>query len=110
MKRRDFLRLTGLAAGAVTFHAVLPSQVAAVVTPSLPGATGKTISVICGDESILEEEFLRVGDIFTVSGRYAIDPITRGLATHLQKFVVTAVEDDRVAFVPASQMGRISTR
>lgn len=36
------------------------------------------------------EETLSIGDIFTIGGRYAINPITRKTTDVLQQFVVTA--------------------
>jgi len=76
--RRDFLKTLGLAAAAVSFGAALPAEAGGPVP----------------DAAALDE-VLRVGDVFTIAGRYAVNPITRKTTDVLQQFIVTSVDVDR---------------
>lgn len=81
MKRRDFLKTVGLAAGAVTFNGL------AALTPA--GAA----SPVLGAE-------LAIGDVFTIAGKYAVNPITRKATKHLQQFVVTSINEPTIGISP----------
>lgn len=74
MKRRDFLKTLGVAAGAVAFGGVTSFD-----TPAAADA-------------FLEEAF-QVGDVFTIDGYCAFNPLTRERTTYLQTFVVTAIAE-----------------
>ena len=76
MNRREFLQSIGLAAAAVSFGGA-----EAVVANALPPTSGWAT------------ETLHVGDVFTVAGRYAVNPVPRKSTGHLQQFVVTCVSD-----------------
>lgn len=80
--RRAFLASLGVAAAAVTLN-------------GLPWPAPADLSA-----PTFTSEFLSVGDVFTISGRYAINPITRKPTTHLQQFRVTAVSGDDVSVTP----------
>jgi hypothetical protein len=69
MNRRAFLLSMGVAAGAVALGGV-PITAAQLDQPFQPG------------------------DIFTIEGRYAINPVTRHVTPHLQCFMVTRVTED----------------
>lgn len=77
MNRREFLKTLGLTAAAVSFA---------------PSALTETAPV-AADAGL--DELLRVGDVFTIEGRYALNPITRTTTNVLQKFIVTSVSSDR---------------
>lgn len=81
MNRREFLAALGLGAAAVTFNGLPWPE----PTPIVDGVVGApTVSLA---------EAFRVGDVFTIEGRYAVNPITREATRHLQTFVVTSVTD-----------------
>lgn len=77
MNRREFIKSLGLAAAAVSF---LPTPTTAE-PPYVPATAGL-------------DEVLHVGDVFTIEGRYALNPITRESTGILQRFIVTAVSAD----------------
>lgn len=81
MKRRDFLKAAGLLAGAVTVNGL------AGLAPD-----GAPAAMLSAD--------LEIGDIFTIAGYYAVNPITRQCTEHLQQFVVTHVNDSGVNLYP----------
>lgn len=95
LTRREFVAGLGMAAGAVAFA---PSSL-------LPPA-------------VVENATLLVGDVFTIAGRYAVHPLTRKATTHLQQFVVTAVNGATMSMSPQSRpvsptiatRGRLGTR
>jgi hypothetical protein len=70
--RRRLLELAGLAVGAVALNGV-----------PLEGAAPAVL-----------DETLQPGDIFTIVGRYALNPITRKSTGQLQQFIVTGVSGD----------------
>jgi hypothetical protein len=78
VKRREFLALLGIGAAAVTFNGLpWPDP-----TPIVDGVVGVP-------ELSLLQTFQK-GDIFTIAGYYAFDPVTGAKLHYLQKFVVTA--------------------
>lgn len=81
MNRREFLASLGVAAVAVSLNGIPLAQ-----------------------QSIEDE--LHVGDIFTVEGYYAFNPITRKATPHLQQLIVTAIHTDRVDCSPKLRNGR----
>lgn len=81
MKRRDFLKTLGVAAGAVAFGGV--------TLPDSPAAADAWLG-----------ELFQVGDVFTIEGRYAFNPVTLKTCDVLQKFVVTTVCSEDVTFHP----------
>lgn len=72
MNRRAFLAALGLTAASVTLN-------------GWPWPAPADLS-----QPVFASEFLKVGDVFTIAGRYALNPITRKPTSHLQQFVVTA--------------------
>lgn len=89
ISRRAFLGSLGVGAAAVAFGGV-----------SLPASVG-TITVNATTEAAAAlDQTLLVGDIFTISGRYAVNPVTRKATSHLQQFMVTAIVGDDVSMTP----------
>lgn len=84
MSRRAFLGSLGAGAAALAFGGI-----------SLPAA-GTT------DAAAVLEQTLQVGDVFTIAGRYALNPITRTPSAHLQEFVITAIVGPTITVSPAS--------
>lgn len=80
MKRRKFIKSLGVAAGAVALGGV-SALAGAPSTPSLDAA-------------------LQLGDVFTIDGYFAFNPITQKATKHLQQFVVTSVEGATVTMSP----------
>ncbi len=87
MNRRDFIKALGFGAAAVTFGSALASSANTLITPEWV-ATEATTS-------------LAVGDIFTIAGVHAVNPITRQSTAHLQQFVITAVVGDDISISPS---------
>ncbi len=89
--RREFLKTLGLAAAAVSFGASLPADAGGPVTA--PAAL---------------DEVLHVGDVFTIAGRYAFNPVTFKETDVLQQFIVTSAMVDRaeLAFHPTLKTDR----
>lgn len=81
MNRREFLKRLGVSAAAVSFLE-LPTAPVQVIDPPMVPATGWSGG-----------EMLRVGDVFTIAGKNAINPLTGAETELLQNFVVTAVDD-----------------
>lgn len=80
LARRGFLKLLGSAAVALT------------LSRTLPGIAGETPTV---PEPKSFEYALRKGDIITIEGRYAVNPVTRKTTGHLQNFIIVdEVSDD----------------
>lgn len=88
MNRREFIKSIGLAAGAVAFGGV---TAAALEDASLDAA-------------------LTVGDVFTIDGWFAFNPVTRLPTTHLQHFVVTATTNGHVDFHPRMDVPKRHTK
>lgn len=88
MKRREFLQSLGLAAAAVTF---LPS---AFSTPTAPLAAPITDAL---DATGIE---MAIGDVFTIRGYHAMNPITWRDTGVLQHFVVTAIDGPTITVLP----------
>jgi hypothetical protein len=83
VNRRDFLRLVGLgAAGAALAATIDPEQLLWV-----PGA--KTFFLPPARPVVMFSDHFSVGDLFTIEGRYAINPLTLKSTGHLQSFIVT---------------------
>lgn len=87
MNRREFLKTLGLSAAAIAF---------------VPVASAEPPYAVAGAGL---DEVLHVGDVFTVAGRYAVNPITRTSTSVLQRFIVTSVDssdhaDVKVGFHP----------
>jgi hypothetical protein len=78
MNRREFLASVGVAAAAVAVNGIPLSEV--------PIA--------------LNDEIFHVSDVFTIAGKYAFNPVTMKETQHLQHFIVTAVLQDSVKFMP----------
>lgn len=76
MTRREFIASLGLAAGAVAFVSA------------------------GGELPVAETAALRVGDCFTIAGRYAVHPVTRHATKQLQWFMVTAIDGDTISLTP----------
>lgn len=72
MDRRGFLSALRLSAVALTLN-------------GLPWPAPADLS-----RPAFTSEFFKVGDVFTIAGRYQVDPITRQATRTLQRFVVTA--------------------
>jgi hypothetical protein len=77
MNRREFIKALGLSAAAVAF---------------VPGAAAEPTYASAGAGL---DEVLHIGDVFTIEGRYAVNPITRQATHVLQRFIVTSVSSDR---------------
>lgn len=84
MKRREFLSLMGMSAAAVSFGLVSD--------PTRNPASTLTVAE-------LEAEF-RPADLFTIAGRYAVNPVTGQPTQFLQYFIVTNVSADVISFTP----------
>lgn len=82
MNRRQFLAALGVAAGAVHLNGLSMLEAEA----SLP---------------------LAFGDLFTIAGVYAVNPVTGQPTPFLRMFMVTAVTDGQVEFTP-QHLGRQS--
>ncbi len=71
---------------------------------ALIGATlARTLPGIAGEPPILTTptyETFRPGDVFTIEGKYAFNPVTRQQTDHLQYFMVTAVDGDNMTVIP----------
>lgn len=93
MNRRHFLKTLGLVAGAVSFGV-------AAVSAAPSGQTGEIVSTDGWSANDGLDEQLRVGDIFTIQGRYAFNPVTRRPTKHLQSFMVTAVTSSAIEVIP----------
>lgn len=100
MNRREFLKLLGLSAAAVTFTGEIASALAP--SSSLPGATGKTLATSGWGTSEL-----CVGDVFTIADHYAVNPLTMRATDHLQQFVITAVTESTVEMMPSRDSQRV---
>lgn len=87
--RRAFLGSLGVGAAAVAFGGV-----------SLPASVGTLTVEASTEAAVAFGETLRVGDIFTIAGRYAFNPVTRKPTKHLQSFMVTAIVGDDVSVTP----------
>jgi hypothetical protein len=75
MQRREFLAaLFGTAAAAAAFPTFFEDV--AVPPPVAP-------------RWIMQAEALQVGDVFTIAGVHALNPLTRRPIAHLQRFLVT---------------------
>ncbi len=84
MNRRDFIKTLGVGAAAVAFGPAIASSVVDAVSTGW-GSTE-----------------LAVGDIFTIAGVHAVNPITRQATAHLQQFVITAVVGENISISPAT--------
>lgn len=86
ISRREFLQSLGLGAAAVAFGGVsLETAPASVPTMTIAADFNATLCV---------------GDVFTISGYHAFNPITRAATGHLQEFVVTAITGQTVSMSP----------
>jgi hypothetical protein len=70
----------------------LIAMAAAVAAPYLPATTPVAMNARA-------DQFF-VGDVLTIEGRYATNPVTGLVTPHLQKFMVTAVYPDSVKLHP----------
>ena len=86
MIRRTFLKTFGAAILGLTLAKTLPG-ISGEGTPALPKP--------------LSEEF-QIGDILTVEGRYAFNPLTREPTEHLQRFIVTDVAGSTLKLHPSA--------
>lgn len=76
MNRRSFLSRIGAVAVGLT------------LARHLPGIAPRQLTITSPD-GIYASETLQCGDMFTIDGRYAVNPLTRQPTTVLQRFVVT---------------------
>lgn len=98
MTRREFLKTFGVTAAAVTFCAT-PYSLAeeAAYRDEVEGKSAIAVA---------DKMLLRVGDVFTIDGYFAINPVTRKSTEHLQQFVVTAVEAGKISMIPRIETAR----
>ena len=77
MNRRSFLTRIGVAVVGLTLARHLPG-----IAPPVP-------PVLTPPAGIYASDSLQCGDMFTIEGRYAVNPLTRQPTAMLQRFVVT---------------------
>jgi hypothetical protein len=85
MIRRAFLKAFGTAILGLT------------LTKTLPGIGGDEAPAVPEPPS----QELRVGDVITFEGRNAINPVTREVTEHPQRFIVTAVSGSTFTIYPS---------
>jgi hypothetical protein len=66
------------------FRRLAGAAVAATVAPAVVEAAKPALVDACSSAS------MKVGDVFTIAGKYAMNPITGKATGHLQQFVVRA--------------------
>lgn len=93
LDRRSFLQSFATAVG-----------VAAIDPEKLLWKPGEKIIFIPPSPKLInvDLELFRVGDVITIEGIYAYNPITHTPTTHLKQFVVTA--DDILEFIPSTKI------
>lgn len=71
-------------------------------TPLVDGASQTGASLITKGWSNSITNVVRAGDIFTIAGVYAVNPVTKVTTGRLQQFVVTAAADSGASTGPAT--------
>lgn len=69
--------------------ALVGSAAAAVILPNLPDVLSETATTTTFPGWAVAGESLRCGDVFTISGVYAVNPLTHAEVPFLQQFVIT---------------------
>jgi hypothetical protein len=98
MHRRGFLKAIGIGAAAVAAGDLLnlvSAPAARTISTSHWHGTGDPFAV---------------GDVFTIDGRYALNPITRQPTRHLQQWVVTRVDSSGLSASPAPRVPYLTDR
>lgn len=98
MTRRDFLAALGVSIGAVQWLAPDAPESHVTFYPCPVDDGPKTILLHPAPalaKTSLEQGF-RVGDVFTISNRFAVNPVTMEPTRHLQRFIVTDLAVDRI--------------
>jgi len=83
MNRRDFVKALGLGAAAVAFGPAIASSAVEAVSTGWASTE------------------LAIGDIFTIAGVHAVNPVTRQTTAHLQQFVITAIVGSDISISPS---------
>ena len=88
------------------FGAIAAAAVGLALDPDrllwVPGQKTIFLPSVRQATSVEMAELLRPGDVFTISGHYARNPLTRQLTEYLQDFVVVSTEGNRVNFASPS--------